>query len=73
MTFGELKQYDIYKKSYDVSVCVNKGSAINEEYYLDVLDGLCITDIEYHGNNLSVNLVCKNWDERFSIENWVAN
>lgn len=74
MTYGELKETDLYINAEDVDVCVNGEDPIDEEYYY--VDEICLLDelpvvgtgINADGT-LLVDLISPNWDKRFDNGN----
>lgn len=75
MTFGELKETDMYINAEDIDICVNGEEPINEEYfYVDeicLLDNLPVVGIGHFSNGiLQIDLVSSNWDKRFD-EDWI--
>lgn len=74
MTLGELKKTKMYINAEDVDICVNGEDPINEEYFytdeICLLDCLPVVGTAHLSNrDLQVDLVCTNWDERFT-EDW---
>lgn len=74
MTFGELKETDMYVDAEDIRVFVNDDEIGEEGFYIDeicLLDTLpVIGTVHFPNGNLEVDLVCTNWDERFD-EDWI--
>jgi hypothetical protein len=71
MTYGELKQTDMYLNANDIDLCVNGEDPIDEMYYPEELDQLPVVGTGNMANSsLLIDLVCSNWDKRFEV-GWV--
>lgn len=76
MTYGELKETEMYINAEDVDVCVNGEEPINEEFFYNdddvcLLDTLPVVGTGHFSNGiLQVDLVCTNWDKKFD-EDWI--
>ena len=73
MTYGEIKETDLYINAEDVEVCVNGEDTIDEEYFY--VDEFCMLDdlpVVGTGNmedgTLHIDLLCANWDERYDAD-----
>lgn len=71
MTYGELKNTKCYKKADDIYLYVNGEEAIDEMYYPDELDHLTVVGTGFIDNELHIDIVCSNWDDRYKV-GWVA-
>lgn len=72
MTYGEIKETEMYIKAEDVSVSVNEEEPIDEQYYPYELDMLPVVGTGHMANGeLHIDLACANWDKRFDVD-WVA-
>lgn len=71
MTYGELKEKDVYKNADDVILCVNGEEPIDEMYYPFELDHLNVIGTGHSGNILHIDIICENWDDRHEV-NWIA-
>lgn len=71
MTYGELKNTNIYKKADDIYLHVNGEEAIDEMYYPDELDHLPVVGTGLIDNELHIDIVCSNWGDRYKV-GWVA-
>jgi hypothetical protein len=74
MTYGELKDTEMYSNAEDIDLCVNGGEPIDEEYfYVDeicLLDCLPVVGTGHMANGkLLIDLACDNWQDRYK-RNW---
>ena len=72
MTYGELKNTDIYENADDIYLYVNgEEEAIDEMYYPEELDHLPVVGTGLINNELHIDIICSNWDDRNEVW-WVA-
>lgn len=76
MTFGELKETEMYINAEDVDICINGEDSIDDEYFYE--DDICLLDhlpvvgtAHFPNGILQVDLICTNWDKKYDSDDWI--
>ena len=72
MTYGELKETDLYKNAFDSFLCINGEEEIDEMYYPEELDHIPVIGTGHSlDGTLQIDLLISNWKDRYN-SNWRA-